>query len=648
MKKILFISESRSTGNCAQAQLREIFKEQVEVDAVLSAEMETIKQTACDLTIFSEEFIRNQVIRNIGDRSNLLTARRIVNHKNIKELISIPEGKEVLLVNDSYKTAMEAIDQLMAIGLGHIKYIPYYPGCMKYPEVDTVITAGEAHLIPYRAAVVIDIGSRILDISSLHEIEKILDIRPSQSQNLILNYIEDIVEISKEIEQNRKESLFENRLLQLMADQGGEGILVVDPLGKIRNLNRKVLEMLRVSQDEVLTKELSDFLPTIRRDAKKEQTLTLRGKKYDVVSIKIPDHRENWEIFRFKKSNTKKGNVGFQPQYQLSDYQTKNPRMLEMLDTARVFAPTDLNVLIEGENGTGKEIIAQGIHNASRRAHQPFVAINISAIPNALLESELFGYEEGSFTNAKRGGRIGLMEEADGGTLFIDEIGEADERIQVKLLRAIEEKKIRRLGSNREIAVDLRIIAATNKNLSSMILADTFRMDLYFRLGGCKIKTVPLRQRPEDIECLLRYFLAGEKRGLSLEDCLSSDTLRYLTEYHWYGNVRELMNVVQFIARLYTGERMTIDRIRPQLMQEAVIGEKTLDQWIMIKLYEAGGVALGRKRLADLALQEGKVYSESQIRHELASMTEKGWIQMDTRGSRLTKSGLKMLCSVVE
>jgi propionate catabolism operon transcriptional regulator len=208
------------------------------------------------------------------------------------------------------------------------------------------------------------------------------------------------------------------------------------------------------------------------------------------------------------------------------------------------FAALDLTVLIHGESGTGKELIAQGIHNASPRAREAFVAINCAAMPETLLESELFGYEEGSFTGAARGGKPGLLETAHRGTVFLDEIGDMPPALQVKLLRVLQEREVLRVGGREPIQIDVRIIAATHRDLPQCIREGGFRQDLYYRVNGLAIRVPALREHPEDLPALIAHIVA-RRSGSELPRTLSSQFLVSCSDYTWPGNVRELENMVE-------------------------------------------------------------------------------------------------------
>jgi nitrogen regulation protein NR(I) len=236
-------------------------------------------------------------------------------------------------------------------------------------------------------------------------------------------------------------------------------------------------------------------------------------------------------------------------------------------------ATKPVNVLIRGETGTGKELIARAIYQHSDRANAPFVDINCAAIPETLLESELFGYERGAFTGAQRQ-RIGRFEQANGGTIFLDEIGDIPLATQVKLLRVLQEKSLQRLGGQETIRVDVRVLAATNHDLETAIQEKTFREDLYYRLNVVAITLPPLRQRKEDIPKLTEYFLSkyGQELGIS-SPSIRPEALDFLQTHSWPGNVRELENVIRKSLLLAQDYTISADHIRTALNKEIVLGE---------------------------------------------------------------------------
>ena len=235
----------------------------------------------------------------------------------------------------------------------------------------------------------------------------------------------------------------------------------------------------------------------------------------------------------------------------------RDPIMKNVVALAEQVAPSEASILVTGESGTGKEVMARFVHENSRRASKPFVAVNCAAIPENLLESELFGHEKGAFTGAVAR-RIGKFEEADGGTLLLDEISEMDVRLQAKLLRAVQERQIDRVGGTKPVALNIRIIATSNRNLQEAVAAGDFREDLYFRLNVVNLCVPPLRERPADIQILAAHFASKYSEVNHLTDRkISDEAMKMLTAHNWPGNVRELENAIHRAVLLATGDEIS-------------------------------------------------------------------------------------------
>ncbi|WLQ11819.1 sigma 54-interacting transcriptional regulator [Hahella aquimaris] len=250
---------------------------------------------------------------------------------------------------------------------------------------------------------------------------------------------------------------------------------------------------------------------------------------------------------------------------------TRSAKLYQLLEQAKMVAQSVVNVLIQGESGTGKEVLAQAIHDASPRRDKPFIPINCGAIPDELMESELFGHKKGSFTGAVRD-HVGLFETADGGTVFLDEIGDMPMHLQVKLLRVLQERKIKPIGSTTYIDVDIRIVSATHKDLLNMIEEQTFREDLYYRLNVVNLVLPPLRERREDIPLLLSHFLerVAQRYGQSCKR-IAPDAMDALISYSWPGNIRELINLSEKCHALNAGaviSRQLIEQALPRFQRE--------------------------------------------------------------------------------
>jgi PAS domain S-box-containing protein len=242
-----------------------------------------------------------------------------------------------------------------------------------------------------------------------------------------------------------------------------------------------------------------------------------------------------------------------------SDIIAQDENMLKILEMAKKVAKVDTTVLLLGETGVGKEEIAKYVHKNSKRYNKSFIKINCGAIPENLIESELFGYEKGAFTGANKEGKIGLFELADCGTIFLDEVGELPLDMQVKLLRVLQEDEIKRVGGIKTIKVDVRIIAATNRDLEDMVSKKTFREDLYYRLNVIPITIIPLRERKKDIEPLIMHFLHIFNKKYSFNKNISSGAMEHLKKYSWPGNVRELKNIIERAVIMATEDKIFSD-----------------------------------------------------------------------------------------
>jgi two-component system, NtrC family, response regulator AtoC len=270
-----------------------------------------------------------------------------------------------------------------------------------------------------------------------------------------------------------------------------------------------------------------------------------------------------------KQQNLETENVSLRQQldtkFGLENITGESPSMNEIFEVIRQVAPTRATVLLNGESGTGKELVARAIHQLSPRAGQPFVAVHCAALTPTLLESELFGHEKGAFTGAHER-RIGRFESAQGGTLFLDEIGEIDATIQVKLLRFLGERTFERVGSNKTLTADIRLVAATNKNLEELVKAGTFREDLFFRLRVVEITLPPLRERPGDIPLLARRFLRefARENGKAVND-FTADALEWLMNYSWPGNVRELRTAMEHAVVLCRNDKISVRDLPRQI-----------------------------------------------------------------------------------
>lgn len=356
-----------------------------------------------------------------------------------------------------------------------------------------------------------------------------------------------------------------NKYIEAIIDSIDEGIITVGPKGYIKMLNAKAEKVLGFTNEDLIGNKANeyidnwDFIEKILKDRSKiseEETFikTKKGKNHCIISgyfIKGANSPQGYVcIFKEIKSARKFANkmYGKQAVYTFEKIIGRNKSFIRTIEKAKNISDSPSTVLILGESGTGKEVFAQAIHNASSRKEEAFVAINCGALPRNLIETELFGYEDGAFTGAKRGGGIGKFELADGGTLFLDEIGELPLDMQANLLRVLEEGKLYKIGGSQEISVNVRIIAATNKDLAKEVEKGLFRKDLYYRLNVLTLRLPSLKERKDDIPLLIDYFLTIKSLKLTKSPITLDDLfLNRLLSYHWPGNIRELENVIESI-----------------------------------------------------------------------------------------------------
>jgi len=354
--------------------------------------------------------------------------------------------------------------------------------------------------------------------------------------------------------------------LQAVVDSVGQGIIAVDRAGVITHINRRAVKLLQVESEEIIGRPIED----ISSDAPVIQVIENR-KGFADKEIRFSCSRGNIcliassqpiiandqvvgavTILQDLKSVGKLINsLTGHSDFSLDKILGTSPLIMDLKNQVKRIAKSDSTVLVRGESGTGKELFARAIHAESNRNTSPFVAINCAAIPETLLESELFGFEEGSFTGAKKGGKVGKFELAQQGTLFLDEIGDMPLHLQVKLLRVLEDRRFERVGGVASVKLEARLITATNRDLEGMVKRGEFREDLYYRLNVIPFHVPSLRQRTEDISLLLDHFLAYYNAALNKSVLgFSREAALILLNYSWPGNVRELQNTVEYCTHM--------------------------------------------------------------------------------------------------
>ena len=461
------------------------------------------------------------------------------------------------------------------------------------------------------------------------------------SVETILNALESATQLRRvQVEEAEKQCLFktQSEMYQAVLDFTHDAILAIDENGRIQVLNPPAERIMGCRAADSVGQPVeavlpNTLLPDVLESGEKQLDQIMQIHQTLCNTNQIPilvDGQRRGVVATFQdvkqlqnseqKIRLKLHEKGLVAKYAFNDILGDSPAIRSTIQIARSYAASRASVLILGETGTGKELFAQSIHNASDRRDGPFVAINCAAVSNSLLESELFGYEAGSFTGASRGGREGVFELAHGGTLFLDEIGEIPRETQVELLRVLQEKEIRRVGGSRVIPVDVRIIAACNADLPRYVEEGKFRTDLFYRLNTFPIHIPPLRERREDIPPLCRSLLDELSRKLKRRLELTPEAMDRLLAHNWPGNVRELRNVLEFCAYLTPSGVITElslpENLRtgPTAQPSLTLAQRTraFERAEILRLLERNGASL-----------EGKKKTAAQLGISLASLYNK-------------------------
>ncbi len=401
---------------------------------------------------------------------------------------------------------------------------------------------------------------------------------------MVISAAEAIENKLKQRKADQEKSNYET-LLESLLGSISEAVIAVNHKGVVTHANQKACRMAGQSSERVLGQIISEVFPgqpmlmEMAQQGKDYGNVEVgvdspQGRNYYIMRpFMIREDEKHWGFFlvmseRSRFFNEVRKVSGHNARFTFEDIKGGAPEFLRQIKLAKIAAGADSRVLIMGETGTGKELFAQAIHNASARSQGPFVAINCAAIPRELIESEILGYKEGAFTGARKGGQVGKLELADSGTIFLDEVGEMPLDAQTKFLRVLQDGMITRLGDNRPVKVDVRVIAATNEDLVERVASKGFRQDLFFRLSVVELNIPPLRKRPEDLPMLVEHILGRVSYKLGARHLgISPQALEVLRRYQWPGNVRELGNVLEMAAIVCDGRDIQVEHLPQRIFR---------------------------------------------------------------------------------
>lgn len=667
--RVVIIVQSKRNAKVIREQLNELLGGFICFDS-LSYEDGIDSIVCADLVLVSSLIVAGQIAKYLMPGTDILVIRRTIKRENWEKLMTLPLRTKALLVNGDQEVAIETVALLYELGVKHLELIPYYPGLEPISDVNIAITPNEERCVPKNIQRIINIGDRVVDSTTIFDILNKFDLLNKKTSQIVLSHIAKIIPKSPGLSESLSLITESRQHLGFVLDVVHEGVIAFNEEDKITLYNKLAEQIFKESAWRVIGTHLEGLLNSknLRNISNskeiKDEVYIINGNslvvnKYSlvnkgiytggVITFKECNEIERLEL-KFRQDIKVKGHVS---KYVFNDILGQSKGLSFAVAMAKKFAKSDSVILIEGESGTGKELFAHAIHNASLRKDKPFVAFNCAALTDSLIESELFGYSDGAFTGAKKGGKPGLFELAHKGTIFLDEIGDISFNVQARLLRVIQEKEVIRVGGTDVIPVDIRIITATNKSLHVLESRGKFRSDLFYRLNILPIKIPPLRERKVDIPYLVEYFF--NKKGIK-ED-ISKELMEILQLYNWPGNVRELENCIDYMINV-RNHNITRNDLPPYIL-EAIKSDlvdsrespKGFDQlgipqelvFILRVLKEAQELQkkIGRRTIADKLKEYGYNLTEQEIRGRLKKLESYGYIEVNKgrAGTKISFAG---------
>ena len=626
----------------------------------LDSLMQNQKIIADAYVVRSQEMLIS-IAGHVENYSKVTVLNRSFRKDTLENVFNIPAGKTVLVVNDTPTSSVQTVFILYDAGVNHLNLIPYdvtNTSDEKYAEIDTAIVIKKLeYLVPPHISKICVIQNREVAFETIVHLIRILGINSVEIQSRLMKKANDEVDRLGTFPQTFFTSTLKDKMMKAVVDESLRAMVLVDSNFRIHYVNEKAYKLFKRKSGDIF---LTDFDLSGRIKSEEsiiDEIFTVGGTSYLVEKETFYLSKEKiGSLLIFQDENVVRttastlshrlAETGFFAKYTFSDIIHRSESMKAVIEKAKRFALSEYTVLIQGDSGTGKELIAQSIHNYSERKRNPFVAINCASLPETLLESELFGYEPGSFTGATKTGKVGLFEKANHGTLFLDEIGDISPKLQSSLLRALQEKQIMRIGSEKIIDVDVRIIAATNADLMKKSLNGEFRGDLLYRLNGFTIHLEPLRCRRDDVLPLFEYFVGKEMTTLSPDD------KQRLVSHSWPGNVRELENVASYFKLMGVLPEYLKD-VAPGEYGDAVAPEKesASDHDIVLKIIAEStihGSGIGRGQILKTLGTRNIRIGEGVLKRILRELEDEGFTKasLGRGGTMITDRGREYLSEI--
>lgn len=665
-KKILLITKSDEPYLLIKKQLEDIFSNTVLVEK----DAATTDFNGLDLVLSTYE---DEVVGIPVEKR--LRAKRTIHISFIEKLIQLPRTMTCYVASNTYEASLESINMLSEFGF-QLKMIPYPRDEAEISKDVSVVITHDVQLVQTdRFRKVIEIGIRPLDFSTIVEIAVRLQLPIHTHSVYKATNMEEIVRLNHDLSLSILQLKSVYQQVEAIINTSQDGILTINSQGTIIQVNKALLGFLQRTQEtDLIGKSFSTVIPTFEYFQNKDHYLySINGFRFVVQQLPITlSDGEIGTLILFREVNKlqqieqevrrKIHAQGFVSRYKFADIIGSSQTLKATLEKAKRLGPFEQPVLILGENGTGKELFAHSLHQVSNRRNHPFVPINFAGLPETLAESELFGYEDGAFTGAKKGGKPGFFELAHNGTIFLDEIGDAPASIQAALLRVLQEKQILRVGGTQLIPINVRIIAATNKDLLKLVEEGKFREDLFYRLNVLPLYLPALKERKEDIPLLMDYFFKKQNmKQVTLGDMVIE---RFLS-YSWPGNIRELENTVYYLAAIIKDEVVRLEDLPHKFLNdnqvynlsvvEALESEGSVTEFFEILSYlhlaKQQNWLTGRTAMEAYFKKENRVQlSAQQIKSRMAILKKYHLVEIGStrRGSWITKLGMDTMTSLKE
>jgi transcriptional regulator with PAS, ATPase and Fis domain len=636
-----------------QESLEFIFENYVQVKNVFLDELEEDEIIEGDVYLVIFEKMLSTMKNHIRNFNKIVIMTRGIVKKNILEIQKIPPNTNVLVVNDCYESTMQTAFELNCLGLSYINFIPFDEknnSVEYYSDIQIAITPNEEHLVPKFIKEIINIGYRQIGYDTFVKLMETGKLNLKLVNRNLIAHMNNIVEPNASFRKDYLNSYLKSEMLDKFIFNSKDAILLIDTDYNLVYSNNKLNKLLKIDNNSNENISLIDYkiYNFIINDDFESKLIELNGENYSAekTTLKLIDQIVGYSvIFKNEKDirdleiNLKDNLIkkGLYAKYTFKDIIYNSEIMKQCISIAKKASLTNYNILIKGESGTGKELLAQSIHNFSNRSNMPFVAINCAALPESLLESELFGYESGSFTGANKHGKLGLFEQANRGTIFLDEIGDISYNLQSQLLRVIQERQIMRIGSDKLISIDVRIIVATNKNLEEKVVKGIFRNDLYFRLNVIPIEMPPLKNRREDILLICKDFLGNNFSDITKEE------KQILINYDWPGNVRELESTSNYYKTLGEFPSYIVNKNNKHLKNNV----KTITD-VLLQIINENSLSyhgIGRTKLLYELKIKDIVISDAEVRRLLQYLKDQQYIKINLgrSGSIITEQGMEYL-----